>query len=783
MLAASSIKQRLCAPPGLTLVTSLLLSNPPPSRRQLTLEICRRLNLKDGKGDLQTATTNKALRELEDQGLWVLPEPRFSGVRSWSPTRLHRPVPAAGKLPGEIDQIGGLSLIEVADEEHLQIWNELILREHPLKECRLVGRQLRYLIGCDHGWLGAIGFGSAALQLEGRDEWIGWNPGQRLQHLEHVLNMTRFLIRPRVRCPNLASHVLGLCARRVAADFQRRYGVHPWLLESFVETPTYEGSCYKAANWIPVGQTKGRGRNGPHQRTKSIKEIYLYALVKDVRQRVGVKPVPIEPLRLESGLEAATWARQEFGECELGDQRLTTRLVKMVSHKAAQPQGSYAQASGGQRHGLKAYYRFLNNEREELNLESLLETHRRQTVRRMKGESSVLIVQDTTDLNFSTRSQCDGLGQIGTNQTGAKSGGLRLHTSLALNEEGLPLGVVKLYGYAPQSAEGKHRGRPIQEKESYRWLEGFAEATKIAALIANTQVISVADREADMFELFDFRRRQTGKKAELLIRAKTDRCLETSESKLFEELASAPLGGRVSITVPRQREHLSKPSTPGRAALPAREAQVEVRFKRVTLSAPKTEQTRHLMPLTLWAIYLVEKNPPADATQVEWLLLTTIEVSSVKQALKCIQYYCRRWRIEEWHRVLKSGCRVLEHQNHTAGALLRAIAMDVVIAWRIMLLALLGREVPELPCEVLFDRCEVQALALLSKKKGTKGKPTRVTKLCLGEAITLIAQLGGYLNRKCDGPAGFETLWRGYARFCDMVDVIRLQQPTEVKNP
>lgn len=720
MLNAQSIKQRLCAPPSVALVTSLLLSNPPLSRRQLTLEICRHLSLKDGKGDLQTATTYMALRELEDQGMWVLPAPRSSGVRNWNPTRLHRPVPEARKLPGQVEKIGGLSLIVVDDEDHQQIWNELILREHPLKECRLVGRQLRYLIGSDHGWLGAIGFGSAALQLEGRDTWIGWNPGQRLQHLEHVLNMTRFLIRPHVRCPNLASHVLGLCARRVAADFQRRYGVRPWLLESFVETPTYEGSCYKAANWISVGQTKGRGRNGPKKRTKSIKEIYLYPLVKDVRQRVGVKPVPIEPLRLESGLEAATWAHQEFGECELGDQRLTTRLVKMVSHKAAQPQGSYAQASGGQRHGLKAYYRFLNSEREELNLESLLETHRRQTIRRMKDESSILIVQDTTDLNFSTRSQCDGLGLVGANQTGTRSAGLRLHTSLALNKEGLPLGVVKLYGYAPQSAKGKHRGRPIEEKESYRWLEGFAEATKIAALIADTQVISVADREADMFELFDFRRRQTGKKAELLIRAKTDRCLETSESKLFEELASASLGGRVSIPVPRQREHLSKPSTPGRAALAAREAQVEVRFKQVTLSAPNTEQTRNLTPLTLWAIYLVEKTPPADATQVEWLLLTTMEVSSIKQALKCIDYYCRRWRIEEWHRVLKSGCRVLEHQNHTAEALLRAISMDVVIAWRIMLLALLGREAPELPCEVLFDRYEVQALALLSKKREPK---------------------------------------------------------------
>ena len=717
MLTASSIKQRLSEPDNVKLVIALLERDRALSRHRLAKEICLRLGLTDGKGDAQIATTCKALRELQDQGLWTLPAPRSSTPRGWNPTRLNQPVAAAQDVPALLEAMRGLRLIEVTDQEHLRIWNELMIREHPLQECRLVGRQLRYLIGSEHGWLGGIGFGSAALQLEGRDHWIGWSPGQRSEHLERVLNMSRFLIRPSVRCPHQASHLLGLCAGRVGGDFERRYGVRPWLLESFVETPAYEGICYQAANWIQAGQTKGRGRNGSHQASKSIKDVYLYPLVKDFGDRVGVKPVPIEGLRMESGLDSAGWAGQEFGSCDLGDDRLTDRLVKIVSAQAAQPQGSYAQASGGRRHELKAYYRFLNNERSELNLESILKSHRRQTVRRMKNERTALIVQDTTDLNLSTRSHCEGLGQIGTNQTGAKSRGLRLHSSLALSQEGLPLGLVQLHGYAPQSAEGKDRQRPIEQKESYRWIEGFAEAMEIAALLPHTRVISVADRESDMFELFDFRRRQTGKKADLLIRAKTDRCLEDTEHKLFEELAAAPLARTVSITVPRQREHLSKPSTPGRPGLPAREAQVQVRFKPVTLSAPKTAQTRPLQPITLWAIYLLEKNPPTGATQLEWLLLTTIQVQSAKQALKCIRWYCRRWRIEEWHRVLKSGCNILDHQNHSAQALLRAITIDAVIAWRIMLLALLGREVPELPCEVVFDRCECRVLELLAKKK------------------------------------------------------------------
>ena len=454
-----SIKQKLSEPHNVKLVLTLLNHNPAPSRHSLAKDLCRRLNLRDAKGDWQMATTSKALRELQEQGLWHLPEPRSSGPREWNPTRLNCPVPPPTCLPELLEEMRGLHLLEVVDGEPLRIWNELMIREHPLRDSRLVGRQLRYLLASDHGWLGGLGFASAALHLEGRDDWIGWNVPQRQQHLERVINMTRFLIRPQVHCANLASHVLALCERRVGQDFERRYGLRPWMLESFVETPTYEGSCYKAANWILVGQTKGRGRNGSHHAGKSIKDVYLYPLVDDFQDRVGVKPPEVSALSPEEGLDGPGWAEQEFGDCQLGDKRLTRRLVKMVCNQAAQPQASYAQASGGHRHHLKGYYRWLNNPRPELDMESMLQTHRAQTLRRIKNESTALLVQDTTDLNFSTRDGCEGLGQIGTNQTGAKSRGLRLHSSLALSEHGLPLGIVQLQGYAPQSAKGKDNSK------------------------------------------------------------------------------------------------------------------------------------------------------------------------------------------------------------------------------------------------------------------------------------------------------------------------------------
>jgi hypothetical protein len=673
--------------------------------------------LRDPKGNWQLSTTVKALRDLELQGLWKLPEAASLGPTEWNPTRLHKPVPAPTAVPAFAEDVRGLRLVEISTAEELKIWNELMIREHPLHQCRLVGRQLRYLVASEHGWLGGIGLGSAALYLAGRDEWIGWTASQRMEHLPRVLNMNRFLIRPQVQCENLASRVLGMFARQVAKDFEARYGLCPWLLESFVDGSSYDGCCYKAANWTLVGQTKGRGRNGGRQEGKSFKDIYLYALADDFADRMGIERPALIGLDLESGLDASGWAEQEFGDSELGDPRRTQRLVKIVQDQAAQPSGSYSQAAGGNRHELKAYYRFLNSGRQELNPESLLQCHRHQTIRRMKNEATVLIIQDTMDMNFSTRGACEGLGSIGTNQTGAQSCGLALHSCLALGESGLPLGVLRLQGYAPESAQGKDPQRPIEQKESYRWLQAYEDACQIAAMIPDTRLISVADREADMFELFDLRRRTPGIKADLLVRSKWDRCLEGTDQKLFEELASAPLAKSVSIPVPRQREHSSKPSAPGRPGLPARQAQVEIRFKEIHLRAPQTPQARHKLPIKLWAVYLVEPHPPEGATPVRWILLSSVEVASVKQALRCVRWYCRRWRIEEWHRVMKSGCKVLEHQNRTAQVLLRAITLDAVIAWRIMLLALLGREVPELPSDILFDPCECEVLELLAQKK------------------------------------------------------------------
>jgi hypothetical protein len=158
-------------------------------------------------------------------------------------------------------------------------------------------------------------------------------------------------------------------------------------------------------------------------------------------------------------------------------------------------------------------------------------------------------------------------------------------------------------------------------------------------------------------------------------------------------------------------------------------------------------------------IHALEEHPPPNTTAVEWFLLTTIDIPSPEAAEQCLRWYCLRWRIEDWHRVLKSGCRIEDLAHETAERLRRAIAINLVIAWRIMLMTLLGRETPELPAEVLFSDIELRTLKAYAKKRGL------TPPVLLGEAVRLVAKIGGYLGRNNDPPPGHQLLWQGYTEF------------------
>ena len=779
-LAGQTIKEALSEPGWLRVVREELLADGVCSRTRLASELCERFGFRDARGELRVGSCLKALRDLEQEGEFELPGRMLDINAGWKPRRLPAPVPEPQAVPESVDEVRGLriELVDPADATGMRTWNELILGEHPWGARRLVGRQLRYLAVSKHGVLGAVGFAASALSLSAREQWIGWDERQRRIHQDRVVGLSRLLIRPSVHCRNLASWVVGACVRRLGEDFAQRYGYEPWLLETFVERERHDGTCFQAANWQRIGQTKGRGRNDREGRcAESIKEIFVYPLVADFRERMGVAPERgsyLRPLAVEQGLAEGEWIEQEFGTVELGDKRLRDRLMTIIGDRSRRPNTSYLEACGGDRGAAKGFYAFVDNSRETVSPEAMLSAHRERTIGRMMSHDLVLVVQDTTDLNYSSRPHTEGLGLIGTNQTGAKSLGLKLHTSLALSEEGLPLGVVKSVAYAPEEKEEDASSvhRPIEEKKSFRWIEGYRDCVAIAKDTPNTRILAVMDREADLFELFA-EAAPTRHRVGLLVRAKYNRRLQDGERKLFDELRANTNAAQVEVVIPRQRWKKAKRGKPGQEGIPTRSAVLTLAFQEV-LIPPTRKELQSKSPVRLWAVYAREEQPPPGAAAIEWLLLTTEEVETITEAVRMLDLYSRRWRIEEWHRVLKSGCKVQEHQHVSAERLKRVIAMDAVLAWRIQLMTLLGREVPDLPCAVFFDEWEVTVLEAVEEQR-TKNRLEQP--LSLADAITAVARLGGYLARPSDPPPGSTVFWRGFIRLDGMVVGYRLGMP------
>jgi hypothetical protein len=741
-------------------VCQLVERRPALSRTALARELCGVFELRDGAGRLQVAGCLKALRGLEAHGHLVLPARRrvYGGSRGWR--RLAGPVPLPAALPARVELVDGLELVLVATEAEYRRWNELMLREHPLGARPLVGRQLRYLLRATAGYLGAVGFAAAALQLRDRDAWMGWDRAQRQAHLDQVVGLSRLLIRPGVDCANLASKALSLACGVVADDFAGRYGYRPWLLESFVDPQQQQGTCYRAANWLRVGATCGRGRQDQYnQAATACKDIYLYVLEPRFRDYLGVcAPCPYPPLTVGEGLEPTAWAAHEFGGAPLGDQRLEKRLITIVEGKARAPAQSYLDTVQGDRAAVAGYYRFIEApDDSQIEMAAMLQPHQQRTLQRMHSRATVLCLHDTTDLNYATLAACEGLGVIGKNQTTTETQGLRLHTSMAVTlEEGLPLGIVTAECYAPEGREPEGpdlRQLPLEQKETYRWLHALQTCTALTAALDGTAVIHVMDREADFFELFDGWR-QDGRD-QLIVRAKHNRQTATGVP-LFDTVAQTPVQARLTVDIPRKSPRQKKGHTAAQPARDKRRAELLLRYTATALRPSPRSLSRDRPPVPVWLVHLQEETPPTDGSKtIEWFLLTTLPVDTPAVAEKVFRSYAKRWRIEEWHRILKTCCRAEEPAHRDAECLRRVLAVNMVIAWRILLMTLLGRELPALPPHILFSDDELEVLVRISRYF------RRAIPTSLNDYIVATARLGGYLQRKHDSPPGALVLAKG----------------------
>ncbi|MBV8121704.1 MAG: IS4 family transposase [Alphaproteobacteria bacterium] len=711
------------------------------TRYRLAKEVCERFAWQDARGRLKEMSCRKRLIALERRGKLVLPAARREPPLC-RPDQT--PAPIWPEVSGPLSDLGVITLQPVdRSTPASKTWRAMMVAHHPLGAGPLCGAQIRYLIISEHhGALGGVAVSAAAWRVGARDQWLGWDDATRREQLQGVVCNSRFLILPTVRVKHLGSHVLGQLACRIAGDWHQRYGTAPWLMETYVEA-TRSGTVYRAANWIEVGMTTGRGRQDRAGKGGlAQKRVFVYPLSPARLKRLCGPPAPSLP----------GWVRREFGGAKLGDRRLERRLLDLAGAFFAKPQANIPQACGTPA-AAKAAYRFFDHDR--VTMDAVLEPHHQATIDRMRRQSVVLVAQDSSSLCYTMHPEMQGLGPISNRVTGPQ--GLMVHSALAFGPDGLPLGLLDIECWARDPSEfGKRKtcnAKPIEIKESFKWIRALTPIGNAARCCPGTRIITLADREADIFE-YMLEARTRG--LEVVVRAKEKkRTLKGEIQHLGMHMHLRPKAGTIELQVPRH----------GRQ--PARTAELSVRFDEVTLRPPCDKPD--LAPIRMWAVLTREEAPPKDVkAPLEWLLLTTVPVISLVNAIERVQWYTRRWGIEVFHRILKSGCQIEDRQLGTADRLEACLAIDAVVAWRIHYLTWLGRATPDLPCTVAFEEDQWKAVIVFKTRK-----PPPVHPPSLRQMIRSIAQLGGFLARKADGEPGTQTLWRGLQRMDDITAAFR----------
>lgn len=438
-------------------------------------------------------------------------------------------------------------------------------------------------------------------------------------------------------------------------------------------------------------------------------------------------------------------AARELRHLSLGDDRLNRRLCQIVDALAARSEASVPQAAGTWA-ATKATYRFWDNDR--VDPEAILAAHRQSTLGRLPASGMVLAIQDTVTLNFTDHPATTGLGYLGRSQ----QTGVLMHSVLLARDDGTPLGLVhhQVWVRDPEKLgkRASRRHKETAEKESQRWLDGLARAE--ASVPAAVSVLTIADREADFYDLLAAPRRVG---SHLLIRAKPRRRVRQPQRLLGAAVRASRPRGTMAVSVPRSDDR------------PAREAVLTIRYRTLTIRPPATHPRRRELPdLTVTAVLAAERDPPEGVQPIRWFLLTTLPLTGLEDATRAVRHYSRRWVIERYHYVLKSGCRVERLQLQAVERLRRALATYCIVAWQLLWLTYEARNAPDASCESVLseEHWPVLHRAVFPKK------PLPTTPPSLRDAVRMIARLGGFLARKCDGEPGVKAIWRGLRRFEDL---------------
>lgn len=466
----------------------------------------------------------------------------------------------------------------------------------------------------------------------------------------------------------------------------------------------------------------------------------------------------------------APWVLDEMKTADLKDKRLDQRLRRVLSQLAALPTASIPAACGGHAE-MTAAYRFFNNEK--VGFDAVLQPHIECTRARIAAQPVALLVPDTTEVDVTRpEQQVQDVGSL----AGSTRRGVLLHVMHGFTADGTPLGTLQAIPWTrdddvPRNAtktRAKRAAEPIEEKESFRWLLSMQQARAEATRCPGTHVVCVADSEADILDVIAEGMEEPCT-ADWIVRSCQNRALvddlwedRISLDYLREEVLSRPVLDRRTITVRGRRAKVACEDRGRRQPRVSREAVVEVRATRVTLRAPE-RSAGQLPDVTVNAVLVTEVNPPPGDTPVEWILLTSLPIDTVDQVRLVVQYYTVRWMVEVFYRTLKSGCRVEKRRFEHIDRLLPCLAVYLIVAWRVLYVCRLGRDCPDISCEAVFEPSEWQSVYQVVRQQ-----PPPKTAPKLQEMVRLVAQLGGYVNRKRDDEPGPQTVWLGLQRLHDM---------------
>lgn len=444
-------------------------------------------------------------------------------------------------------------------------------------------------------------------------------------------------------------------------------------------------------------------------------------------------------------LRSVEWARRQFGSIDLGDRRRDRRVVAMAARLVRNPSASLPTQMGSPK-ALKAAYRVLGEE--DVSYGALMAPHWEQTRRVASQERLVLMVQDTTEIDHTHHPTTKGLGPIGDN----RGYGYLLHTVLAVvPKPRRVLGIAHQEPFLRQAAPREScNQRRCRSRESQVWSRA---AQAVGAAPENSLWVHVGDRYSDIFE-FMATCLESG--SDFLVRAAQDRCMETEDGTQDYVISFAR-------RLPAQGERLTE--VPARKRRPARTARVQISFSPITILPPKGGPFRE--SLSVWVVRVWEPEPPAGEDEpLEWILLTSVMTRIVDEAWERVDWYKCRWISEDYHQCLKTGCSIEKRQLREKDRLLRLLGLLAPVALRLLQLRDIVRLSPDAPAISTLPKDLVQVVAHLAEAP--------LESLTMKDFWWAVAQQGGFLGRRRDGPPGWKTIWRGWLHVQTLLEGVRL---------